>query len=189
LNLEVLEISIKAIAVNKKLKEYKEIKELILRSFPENEQFPMWLLRLLAIRKFVDFHAYYDGDSFCGISYTVSSKSLVFVLYLAVNDKIRSKGYGSAILQYIKSEFSGKTIVLNIEPLDVNADNYTQRIKRFEFYLKNGFVDTKYCIVDNGDDYQILATTDNLSVEEYKSALKKLSLGFYAPQVRKNYEA
>ena len=106
----MFEIKLKAVAVSKKLKEYKEIKSLMCRAFPKNEQIPMWLLHILAIRKSVEFSAYYDEDLFCGISYTVSNEELLFILYLAVNDKIRSKGYGSAILQCIKQRFSSKAI-------------------------------------------------------------------------------
>lgn len=133
----------------------------------------------------MDFFAYYDEVSFCGISYTVSNGELVFVLYLAVNDKIRSRGYGSAILQCIKQRFSNKTIALNIEPLDPDIDNYAQRVKRFEFYVKNGFIDTDYHIIDGSDKYQILATTERFSIKEYKSAIKQLSFGLYLPQIKK----
>lgn len=182
--MEVIEIHINAIPVSRNLKEYKEIKSLICRAFPENEQFPMWLLNLWALRKSIDFFAYYDGDTFCGISYTVSSDELVFVLYLAVNDKIRSKGYGSAILQCIKERFPNITIALNIEPLDIKSDNYAQRIKRFEFYVKNGFTDTRCQIIDSSGNYQILATSEIFSIEKYKSAIKQLSFGLHSPQVK-----
>lgn len=184
--IDVFGIKLKAVAVGKKLKEYKGIKSLMCRAFPKNEQIPMWLLHILAIRKSVEFSAYYDEDLFCGISYTVSNEELVFILYLAVNDKIRSKGYGSAILQCIKQRFSNKAIALNIEPLDPKSDNYAQRIKRFEFYLKNGFVDTHYQISDNSDNYQILATTTQFSIKEYKLTIKQLSFGLYSPQIKEH---
>ena len=182
-NLEVVKINLRTMAVSNKLKEYSEIKSLICRAFPKNEQFPMWLLRTLAVRKSVDFSAYYDGESFCGISYTVNNDDLVFVLYLAVNDKIRSKGYGSAILQCIKQKYPNKVIALNIEPLEPNSDNYSQRVKRFEFYVRNGFIDTGCKITDNSGNYQILATTDKFQIAEYKSAIRKLSFGIYSPKV------
>lgn len=178
-----MKLNLTAVAVNKKLNEYAEIKKLISRAFPKNEQFPMWLLRILAIRKSVDFLAYYDNDLFCGISYTVANDDLVFVLYLAVNDKIRSKGYGSQIIQYIKQMHPDKAAALNIEPLNPNAQNYAQRIKRYEFYKKNGFVDTQYKIVDGGEDYQILSTVNRFPLEAYKTVIKRLSFGFYLPEV------
>ena len=182
----MFEIKLKTVAVSKKLKEYKEIKSLMRRAFPQNEQIPMWLLHILAIRKSVEFSAYYDDDLFCGISYTASNEDLVFILYLAVNDKIRSKGYGSAILQCIKQRFSNKAIALNIEPLDPKSDNYAQRIKRYEFYLKNGFVDTHCQISDKSDYYRILATTKQFTIKEYKLAVKQLSFGLYSPQIKEH---
>ena len=178
-------MNLKSVTVSNQLKDYVEIKQLIYRAFPKNEQLPIWLLRVLALRKAIDFIAYYDNDSFCGVSYTINSKNLVFVLYLAVNDKIRSKGYGSTILQYLKQRFPNKPIALNIEPLEADSENYAQQIKRFEFYAKNGFVDTGYQITDNGENYQILATTDDLSIADYKSAIKYLSFDFYSPQVKR----
>ena len=91
----MFEIKLKAVAVSKKLKEYKEIKSLMCRAFPKNEQIPMWLLHILAIRKSVEFSAYYDEDLFCGISYTVSNEELLFILYLAVTTLIVSKKPGN----------------------------------------------------------------------------------------------
>ena len=178
-------MDLKAVAVSSKLKEYREIKDLMCRAFPKEELFPMWVLRALATRESVDFLAYYDADSFCGISYSISSKDIVFALYLAVNEQIRSRGYGSAILQYLKRKFPDKQLALNIEQLEPGSKDYAQRVRRFAFYAKNGFVDTQYQITDHSGSYQILATTDNLPVEAYKSAIKQLSFGLYSPQVKK----
>lgn len=45
--------------VNKRLKEYKEIKKLMKRVFPKNELFPMWYLLLLSKMKMIQFYSYY----------------------------------------------------------------------------------------------------------------------------------
>lgn len=165
------------------MKEYSEIKNLCATAFPKNEQMPVWVLRLLAKRNGIDFTAYYDNDTFCGISYTVCKNDTVFVLYLAVNDKIRSKGYGSQILDSIKKNYIGKSVVLNIEPLDSDAENYEQRVKRFEFYKRNGFSNTNHFINDISGRYLILSTSENFSVKAYRDAIKKLSFGFYSPKI------
>lgn len=186
MKLEMVKIDLRVLNVSSKLKEYQEIKSLLCRAFPKDEQTPMWMLRILALRKSMDFSAYYDGETFCGISYTVSTDDLVFVLYLAVNDNIRSKGYGSAILQCMKQKYASKVIALNIEPLEPDADNYAQRIRRFEFYAKNGFTDTGCQISDGRCKYQILATTDQFQtvIAEYKAAIKKLSFGLRSPEIK-----
>ena len=77
-------------------------KKLYMQSFPENEQLPWWLLRFLTVRKGIDISAYYDKKDFCGFTYTVTNGNIVFVLFFAVKYELRSKGYGSAILRYLK---------------------------------------------------------------------------------------
>lgn len=42
-------------------------------SFPRDEQYPILLLQLVALKSNVDFLAYYDEDTFCGFSYTIQT--------------------------------------------------------------------------------------------------------------------
>ena len=79
-----------------KLNEYKDVCRLMKTALPKNEQIPIWLLRVLAFRKSVNFRVFYEDDRFCGILYTAENDKYIFVLYLAVNDRIRSKGYGTS---------------------------------------------------------------------------------------------
>ena len=87
---------------SRKLYEYNDSCYLMRTVFPQNEQIPMRLLRVLAFRKNVNFRAFYDDDQFCGVLYTAEDNKYIFVLYLAVNDRIRSKGYGTKILDWLK---------------------------------------------------------------------------------------
>ena len=131
--------------INSKLHDYKEINNFMKRVFPEDELIPMWLIVLLTKKKNHKFSAYYDNDLFVGVLYTIEKDNTVFVFYLAVNDKIHSKGYGSKLLTTLFEENEGKDITLFIETMDdKNASNYEQRIKRLAFYERNGFVDTKF---------------------------------------------
>jgi GNAT superfamily N-acetyltransferase len=64
---------------------------------------------------------------------------MTFVLYLATDESIRSKGYGSKMLKWIV-ENARRTVVLNIETVEKAYENYEQRLKRQKFYIKNGFI-------------------------------------------------
>lgn len=174
--------------VTTKLPEYQYISQLMKTAFPKNEQFPLWLLRLLAVRKNINFQAFFDEELFCGILYTAENEKYIFVLYLAVNDKIRSKGYGSQILQWLKQS-TEKTIVLNVEAVDSNAFNFKQREKRIEFYQKNGITDTGYLFTDKDEKYYVLSSdAEHFSVKEYCSLLKWFSLGSYKMNISKSVE-
>ncbi len=129
--------------LSRKLIDYKEICAFMQRVFPKEELMPMWLIRLLTLKKNYNFKVYYDNDLFVGILFTIESEDTLFVFYIAVNDKIHSKGYGSKLLQVLFDKFPNKPITLFIETMDdKSAINYEQRVKRLAFYERNGFVHT-----------------------------------------------
>lgn len=170
--------------VSKQIEDYETIKELMVKVFPKNEIIPMWLLLLLSKRKTVDFNAYYEEDKFVGFSYSIINLHIVFIFYLAVNDKIQSHGYGTKILNYIKKKYKDREITLNIEKVNSDAENYEQRLKRLKFYQNNGFNETGHYL-DDDIEYSILSTNKNFNKEEYVKILKKYSFGFYNPKIRK----
>lgn len=58
--------------------------------------------------------------------YTTENDKYIYVLYLAVNDQIRSKGHGIKMLNWLKSD-TDKIIVLDAESIDPSAENAQQR--------------------------------------------------------------
>lgn len=172
-------------AIRSSMQDFLKVKTLKDKAFPQNEQIPMWLLLLWARWSCAKFTAYYDGVSFCGITYTMQNREAVFVLYLAVNGRMRSKGYGSAIIQELKTRNPGKTLLLNVEPVDETANNSVQRQRRIDFYKKNGFYETGYRITDKRENYDILSTSKEFSISLYQDLLRQFSFGFYRPSVHK----
>ncbi len=161
------------------------LRQLYHTAFPKYEQMPWWLLRLLSLRRDIGVDGYYDGTQMCGLTFSVSTDRVLFILFLAVNDRCRGQGWGSAILTKLKEEYPGRTIVLNVELLDPGADNYDQRLRRMRFYGKNGFFDTGYDVDEVGGTFRILATQAELDVDAYLGAFAKLSFGWWKPYVRK----
>ena len=116
--------------VTRKLKDYHSIVELIITAFPPEERIPFWLLYLLSKKRNVNFNAWYDNGEFCGITYTIESEKMIFLLYFAVNAQQRSKGYGSRIIHELKQIAEGREIILNVEKPDQSAENNMQRVQR-----------------------------------------------------------
>ena len=164
------------------------IKNIYLKSFPKYERLPWWMLCFLTVRKGIDITAYYDGENLCGFTYTVTEGNILFVLFFAVEDTIRGKGYGSAILDYLKASNSEKSVLLNVELLDPSADNYLERVRRFRFYEKNGFYDTKYDIEEVGGVFRVLATMPTFDKKEYLRIFRKMSFGFWKPRIMRGEE-
>ena len=81
------------------------VKGLYHRAFPDEERLPWWVLRLNSLRQHIDLTAWMDGDQFCGFTSSVTVEGLHFLLFFAVAEDCRSRGYGSAILQAIQEGY------------------------------------------------------------------------------------
>ena len=160
-----------------------KVKKLYLSAFPREERLPWFVLRLNALRIGIDLTAFLDGDTFCGFTYSVTAGDLHFLLFFAVDDSLRSRGYGSAILSAIKEEFG--TVVLNIEPFVEDAPNLPERKHRYGFYRHNGFFDTGWHVWEVGGMFRVLSTKPELDVTAYRKLFLKLTLGLWNVRVEK----
>lgn len=152
--------------------------ELIDSSIPREEQLPRPLLTVMSLRKHVDFLSYHEGDELVGTSYSMCWEGHAFVLYIAVDGRYRSKGYGSMILSHLRYMYDGAQLTLNVEPLDPSSDNAPQRERRFSFYLRNGFSDTGYELFDGAIRYTVLSTAEDFDPDGYRSVLRSFTPGF-----------
>lgn len=168
-----------------KTKKLKEAKKLYREAFPKEERLPWWVLRLMTAPKGVALTAYERNDEFLGFTHSTATEDILFIMFFAVRGDLRGKGCGSAILEHIKQTNPGKAIVLNVEPLDDNADNAAQRASRMRFYQKNGFFDTGYDVAEVGGVFRVLSTDPVLDVEAYLRVFGRLSLGFWRPEITK----
>lgn len=156
---------------------YPQVRALLTEAFPPAELVPEWVLNAFALRRSIDFLAYFDPaqeSSFCGITFTVHSEDLLFVIFLATDRSARSKGYGSRILSQLKDRYPTHAIALEIEPMLRDAENFHQRERRLAFYQRNGFEETGLFTNYEGKDFEVLLyvpkqlPTDRATAERYK---------------------
>lgn len=146
------------------------VRRLYLSAFPKEERFPFLFLQMMRLRRSCRFISYYKEGSLAGLSFTVEGRGMVFVLYLAVSENIRSTGIGSEILSYLKNLY-GKPLTLNIEPMDDTADNADERRRRYSFYERNGFYNTGYLLRDTQMTYTVLSTAKDFLPDVYYETL------------------
>lgn len=163
---------------------YKEICELLCTSLPENEHLPLSIMYLLSLRKDIHYFGFYDEGQLIGLMYTIETKELDYLLYLAVNPKIRSKGYGSKMMEWLSFRSGKKPVALDIERPNDKAKNAEQRLKRFNFYIKNGFKDTNYTLNYNGEDYIILTNNDDFTKEAFENLFSSFTFNLYKPKLK-----
>lgn len=169
-------MSLRVESLKKHPQQINKVKELYLNSFPANERIPMNLLLWKAKRDFVDFLIMYDDDDvFVGFTYLITRKDLTYVLYIAIDNNIRSKGYGSRALTLIKEKYPNNRIILNIEFVDEMANNYEQRLTRRKFYVRNDFEDSTLIYQDRWGLYEVLIYRGQVDKEEFYDLLKRFA--------------
>lgn len=162
--------------------DYKEIGAFMKRVFPKEELMPMWLLNMITKMNKYQFTAYYDNDLFVGITFTIEQKDLLFIFYIAVNDKVHSKGYGSHLLKTLSEKYDNIPIVLFIETLDPQTDNYDQRLKRLAFYERNGYYQTGIKAGFSKPFVDVLSTEKDFDVQRCRKMMRFIPMQVFKPQ-------
>lgn len=128
---------------------FKETHRLNMDAFPDEERLDTELLAQLSEQGRLELLGIYDNGNYIGFTVIFHSERSVYVFFLAIDPAWRSHGYGAAVLDELRKRYAGRQLVLDIEPLDSAAPNYEQRLRRKNFYLRNGFRESgcffKYC--------------------------------------------
>lgn len=144
----------------------REVKALYTAAFPKEERMPFALMLLMSCLWNTDFFAFYEGDTLCGIVYTASLGQVTFILFFAVAEELRSKGYGSCIAKQLAAIYPNQKRIVSIEPCVEGAENRAERIRRKAFYAKNGFVETGYFMKLAGQEQEILIQNGSFDKRE-----------------------
>lgn len=160
-------------------KHLKELKKIYNNSFPKEEKFPMWLLLFNLHRNNSELYTLFAHNELCGFIYLINYKNMCFILYLAIDNLKRNKGYGSYILNWCLNYKKDKDIYLNIEEVNNQFEDFKYREKRLKFYLSNGFYLTNYLSVEKCIKFNILSTNKKIDINEYKELDKKISRWFF----------
>jgi len=149
-----------------------DVKQLYYSAFPKQEQAPLNFLIAQTKRETIQFTAYYDGDLFVGLTYTLTFGDMTYLWYLATSATVRGQGYGSQILQQLRATYPNNRIILNLDVQDESANDSEIRRKRKEFYLKNDYELTGYSCVFNKNHLDVMTTRGHITIDEYLSIFK-----------------
>ena len=168
---------LQAVEITKNSKDLNTIKALYESAFPENERvdFRFILANSEPDDEAFEILAVYDGALFVGFVITLNAGDISHILYFAVNDKLRSKGYGSEILQSVHTSRPGQRFIADVEKPDDTSSNNEQRKKRIRFYDRNGYQKSEVEYRWNEEDYFILSYKGGVSKEEYAAFWERQS--------------
>ncbi|WP_458450930.1 GNAT family N-acetyltransferase [Fibrobacter sp.] len=153
---------------------FPQVKALYESAFPANERIPIKHLLDDKIKR--EFWAFFDGDLFCGFSNSITHGSITNIVYFAVVPELRSRGYGSKILQAIRRQHPDTRIVVDIEVEEdsKDAEELERRNRRREFYTRNGFDSSPVDYVWQGEHYRLLSAGGTVTEKEFRDFWKEI---------------
>ena len=150
-------------AINHKEK----VNRLFRTAFPKEERPPVFLLYLRRRQGRASFRAIMDGDTFVGLALVTGPKEVQMLLFFAIEEAFRGKGYGSRVLEMLMEEMGDVPFFLCAEPRDDAAPNAQERINRLAFYAANGFHEVGVHVKEAGVPFTVLSPGPAITRRQY----------------------
>ena len=145
-----------------------KIRMLYREAFPKCERKPFSIIKAMTKKGKTDMWYFEDEGGFAGLCTTINGPDTILIDYLAVARKRRGTGVGSRMLQALLEHYKDFGVFLEIEELDDNAENSKERIRRREFYLRQGLVPMNTYANLFGVNMELLGVNCQLSFDEYR---------------------
>ena len=149
------------------LLEWIRIYRLYQAAFPATEKKPFSMIRAMYNKGKSDVWYCVENGKFAGLVITINGPEQILLDYLAVAKNRRGQGIGSQMLKKMREQYNGKGVFLEIEIVDKAAENFEERKRRKQFYLKNGMTPMNVVLELFGVDMELLGFDCSLTFEEY----------------------
>ncbi len=164
-------LEIELIKLEPNCKDRQVFEQINKEAFPLSERMSMDEIFSFAANTDTDVLGIYDVDTPVGFTVILKNKKCGYVYYLAIDKRVRSKGYGGAALEKLFETYPWLQIILDFEEIDANAENSAQRLRRKEFYLRNGFHETGCFTMLNGARFEVVCSGGELRKDAFKDLL------------------
>ena len=157
-----------------------KIEELNIKVFPSTETTSdLHFLENYYKGASVDFIAIEDDAKFVGYTYMINFFQGSFIYYLAIEPEDQSKGYGTALLKYLRNIKGNRPIALTAFALNPDDEEYENNVRRKWFYIKNGYVDQKIPYPsEDSHRFDVYMNGFGISYIELMALLNKVNMFF-----------
>jgi len=152
-------------------------------AFPEGERIPNEEFMTVVQGYGCTPWAIYDDGNMVGLTCVMHNEEhkMGYLWYFAIAANCRNRGYGGRALQLLKDKYSGSQLVLDMERLYPDADNYGQRVRRLHFYERNGFERAYVGMSYLGMDFELMCDKAPLRLDDFKAVITKVANSLFHP--------
>lgn len=143
------------------------IRLLYRRAFPRYERKSFAVIRRMRKEGRTDVWLAEQDGHFAGLAATINAPDVILLDYLAVHEKRRSQGVGSAFLQALLEKYAGRGLFVEIEAAD-RDDPDGSKLRRKQFYLRNGLTDMHVVAILFGVRMELLGRGCDLDFDDYR---------------------
>lgn len=142
-------------------------------------------MRAMAKMQNTRFLAFYEEALLCGFVYMAVAGNIVFVMFFAVEESLRCRGYGGRILAEIQAQHPAQKLSFPLKNVIGDVPDLEKRLRRKSFYLRNGFQETGFRIELEKQEQEIIIKNGTFDSREFSGFLKKYSNGTLRPPIWK----
>lgn len=159
------------------------LRRLYEQEFPKSEKKPFALMLKKRDEGSMELMTVEDETGeFLGLVIMILHGRIALLDYFAISPGARGNGTGTKVLEALKTRYEGKRLLLEIEDPDEPADNTAERLRRQEFYLRNGMQIMDYKVWLFGVKLLVLTFGGKVSFEEYHEIFGAV----FSPEAEKN---
>ena len=159
--------------ITRKDPELCKISALYREAFPRVERFPFWQLRRLSGRDGCELLVASEDGQFVGFCLMLCDGAAHYLCYLAVERERRGRGDGSKMLEALQQRYGEAGFFLALEPLDAQAENAAQRIKRYRFYERNGLRPLPLIIREGSCRFAAMGCGKSVCAAQYNQLMRR----------------
>lgn len=156
---------------NKDIASFEKINK---EAFPIPEYISITELFTFANQTNTDILGIYDRNTPVGFFVLVKNNTCGYVYFFAIDQSLRSQGYGSSAIKELIRRYPELQLILDFEEIDEKAENNNQRIRRKQFYLRNGFTETNRYTLLKEDRFEVVCNNPPLNEKAFQDILNIL---------------
>lgn len=127
----------------------------------------------------LDILGIYHANTLVGFFSVRRYRSIAYLGYFAIAQEHRCKGYGSRAINLLKDYYGDKQIVIEIESVHEECANMNDRIRRRNFYLRNGMISTEWYLYYDDVELEVLCSDKEFKKEEFEEITEQIHLLYY----------